>query len=186
MLAEKLRSACALWKAAILISREVTATVTATTTRSASTVISKKDTTSTRTRLRLMATLPISRSLRASTSMPGGSLSMRKIWKRCETASGITVRPIMVLLAIRTSSRPTSLRFRIVDVPDGYAVEHADGDPWNCRKNNLKLLPLKEHVRSRRAPSTNTSGVKGVSFNKRNDVWEAYLSGNRRQSIEKK
>jgi HNH endonuclease len=74
----------------------------------------------------------------------------------------------------------------LLDAPSGMVVIHRDGDPLNCRRDNLVLVPEGiAHHRSR-LYRRNTSGYKGVSWNGRQaargrPAWRAYMVVNKRQ-----
>jgi len=50
-------------------------------------------------------------------------------------------------------------------------IDHADGNPSNNRIANLRLATSTQNNCNAKMPITNTSGVKGVSFNKRLNKW---------------
>lgn len=57
-------------------------------------------------------------------------------------------------------------------------VDHVNGDPLDNRRCNLRAANPGENSRNTRTPKTNTSGVKGVSWNSRRGEWEAYVGLN--------
>jgi hypothetical protein len=54
-------------------------------------------------------------------------------------------------------------------------IDHVDGNRTNNRLGNLRAVTRAENHRNRRTSSTNTSGVMGVSWNKRSRKWRAYI-----------
>jgi hypothetical protein len=52
-------------------------------------------------------------------------------------------------------------------------IDHIDGDPTNNRIENLRECTKSENLRNRGKPKNNTSGVKGVSWSKAAEKWEA-------------
>lgn len=54
-------------------------------------------------------------------------------------------------------------------------VDHIDGDPSNNRIENLRAATHAQNLRNMRTPSSNTSGVKGVSFHKDTGKWSAWI-----------
>ena len=60
-------------------------------------------------------------------------------------------------------------------------IDHIDCDPSNNRWNNLRPATNTENVRNQRAPRSNSSGVKGVSWSKEKRKWVAYITANRRR-----
>lgn len=54
-------------------------------------------------------------------------------------------------------------------------VDHIDGDGLNNRRNNLRPATNAQNVRNSRKRTTNTSGFKGVSWNKEHRKWRAEI-----------
>lgn len=63
----------------------------------------------------------------------------------------------------------------ILQPPDGLFVDHIDGDGLNNRRSNLRAATRSENIRNRRTNTNNTSGYKGVSFNRKLGVWVSYI-----------
>lgn len=57
----------------------------------------------------------------------------------------------------------------------GVVVDHIDGDGLNNRRSNLRLVDKSQNAQNAKKSSANTSGFKGVSFNKATGKWEACL-----------
>lgn len=64
--------------------------------------------------------------------------------------------------------------------PDEY-VDHKNRKRYDNRKNNLRCCSYAENNRNRGLCSTNTSGVIGVSFDKRRNKWTASITINRKK-----
>lgn len=60
-------------------------------------------------------------------------------------------------------------------------IDHEDRDVKNNRIANLRPATHGENMENLPLFSTNSSGVNGVSFNKRRGLWRAYLNRNDRQ-----
>ncbi len=58
-------------------------------------------------------------------------------------------------------------------------VDHINHDIYDCRKENLREVNKSENMMNSKISKRNTSGVKGVSFDKRDNKWMAhiYLNG---------
>jgi hypothetical protein len=59
-------------------------------------------------------------------------------------------------------------------------VDHINGLGWDNRRENLRLATRSENSRNRRLSRQNTSGYKGVSWDKREKKWSAYLKVNKK------
>jgi len=59
-------------------------------------------------------------------------------------------------------------------------IDHIDRDPMNNRINNLRACTATENKRNVGPQKRNTSGYKGVSWNKRDSVWQAGIRINGR------
>lgn len=51
------------------------------------------------------------------------------------------------------------------EIPDGFYVDHRDGNTSNNKISNLRLVDAKINSRNRKIGDNNTSGVMGVQFN---------------------
>lgn len=60
-------------------------------------------------------------------------------------------------------------------------VDHIDGDKTNNRISNLRLATTSQNVHSQRIRRNNTSGYKGVTFNRSANKWVAQIKINRKQ-----
>lgn len=60
-------------------------------------------------------------------------------------------------------------------------IDHINGDPSDNRICNLRDVLHSENLKNQRFRSTNTSGVMGVSWNKRELKWRAYIHGDNRE-----
>lgn len=60
--------------------------------------------------------------------------------------------------------------------PPVKAIDHIDGNPANNDPSNLREATQAQNLRNRRISSHNTSGVKGVYWNKRIGKWHARVT----------
>jgi hypothetical protein len=59
-------------------------------------------------------------------------------------------------------------------------IDHIDGDGLNNRISNLRDVTHQENGRNQKKPSTNTSGIIGVSWNAQENKWVAHIKINRK------
>ena len=64
---------------------------------------------------------------------------------------------------------------------DGIQVDHKNSDTLDNRRKNLRPATNSQNSMNRERPSNNTSGVKGVSYCKRNNRWAAYIDQDRKR-----
>ena len=63
-------------------------------------------------------------------------------------------------------------------VPDGIVVDHIDCDSLNNRRSNLRLASRLQNQCNMRLRLSSKSGAKGVSWNSRQNAWEARIQIN--------
>jgi hypothetical protein len=66
----------------------------------------------------------------------------------------------------------------IMREPDGFEVDHEDGDGLNNRQYNLRVATHAQNMCNRRVNINNKSGLKGVSWRKESGKWVASISLN--------
>lgn len=66
----------------------------------------------------------------------------------------------------------------IMSAPIGMFVDHKDHDGLNNQKSNLRLCNHSQNGRNRQVSRNNTSGFKGVCWNKQAEKWMAYIKDN--------
>lgn len=57
------------------------------------------------------------------------------------------------------------------ELPEGFLVDHFDGDPLNNSKGNLRVATISQNNYNTKLYNNNKSGVKGVSFDKETGKW---------------
>ena len=63
----------------------------------------------------------------------------------------------------------------IMDAPKGMDVDHINGNGLDNRKENLRICTRSQNLHNSKKPSTNTSGYKGVIWNKQCRKWQAKI-----------
>lgn len=67
------------------------------------------------------------------------------------------------------------------DIPDGYEIDHIDGDRANNRRTNLRLVTRQQNNMNCGDSKNSTSGIKGVSWHDERNKWRAYIMIDYRQ-----
>lgn len=57
-------------------------------------------------------------------------------------------------------------------------IDHANGDPSDCRWSNLRPSDQSQNMANARRPSHNTSGHKGVNWSKQHKKWKVQIQVN--------
>ena len=79
--------------------------------------------------------------------------------------------------AIRTVKDKTIWMHRIIlNTPKDYFTDHINGNKIDNRKSNLRIAKGSQNYGNVGLPKHNTSGFKGVSFEKSRNKYEAYIS----------
>lgn len=63
----------------------------------------------------------------------------------------------------------------------GEVVDHINRNPLDNRKENLRIVNRKKNMENQKLSRKNTSGVKGVYWNKQASKWQAYIRHNQKQ-----
>jgi hypothetical protein len=61
-------------------------------------------------------------------------------------------------------------------VPEGFMVDHRNGDKHDNRIDNLRLATKKQNAHNSRRSSNNTTGLKGLSWNITRDEWRGNVT----------
>jgi hypothetical protein len=61
---------------------------------------------------------------------------------------------------------------------DGLQIDHKDNNRANNRIENLREVTRSQNMHNSKIPSSNTSGIKGVSWSKKRQKWKAAIKKN--------
>lgn len=89
--------------------------------------------------------------------------------------------------AVRTDrtgdkQRKVYLHRAILGEPDGLEVDHKDGNGLKNTRDNLRAATTSQNQQNARISKRNTSGFRGVHWDKRDQRWRAYIKVNRKQT----
>jgi hypothetical protein len=59
--------------------------------------------------------------------------------------------------------------------PKGFEIDHIDHNPLNNQKENLRIVTRSQNRMNSRLNSNNTSGFKGISWNKARQKWRIQI-----------
>ena len=79
------------------------------------------------------------------------------------------------------SSRGKYMHREIMSPAQDEIVDHIDGDGLNNTRSNLRVCRKSDNAMNYSKPINNTSGYKGVSWNKGNKKFQAHISTNGRK-----
>ena len=68
----------------------------------------------------------------------------------------------------------------IAKTPDGFETDHIDGDGLNNQRHNLRICSNAENQHNRGVQTNNTSGYKGVVWDRQRQRWLASIRINQR------
>lgn len=68
----------------------------------------------------------------------------------------------------------------IMNPPDAYVIDHIDRDPLNNQRNNLRICTQVQNMYNQSLNKLNTSGFKGVFYNKELNKWTAQIKVNQK------
>ena len=85
-------------------------------------------------------------------------------------------------LAYHRARKTIYLHRAIMNCPDDRVVDHINGNTFDNRRVNLRICDTADNIRNRVVLNkNNTSGKRGVFYNKRRDFWEARIKHNRKE-----
>lgn len=82
-----------------------------------------------------------------------------------------------------TKRKPIQLHRAILFDVTGLDVDHIDGDGLNNRRSNLRAATRQQNSSNQKIRMKNTSGFKGVSWDKQMNKWRAKIMSNYRSTF---
>ena len=76
---------------------------------------------------------------------------------------------------------PLQMHRSLMGLPKGKEVDHIDMDGLNNQRKNLRICTRSENMFNRPKYKSNTSGFKGVHFNKEHQKWRVFIAVNKKQ-----
>ena len=89
-------------------------------------------------------------------------------------ATGIVQRGIYSKKLRKTVGRK-GLAQDVLGIPSGKIVAFKDGNTFNCRKDNLEIIPIAKRNLNAKLSKSSRTGYKGVSYNQKTKRYEAYI-----------
>lgn len=77
--------------------------------------------------------------------------------------------------------KTVSMHRLILNAPKGYEVDHKNLRRYDNRKANLRICSRSENAHNKALNKNNSSGVKGVWWDKRNNKWKAEIKINNKR-----
>lgn len=78
----------------------------------------------------------------------------------------------------KSNGKKVKLHRLLLNTPDNIIVDHINGQPWDNRKSNLRCATQHQNTQNSAMPSSNTTGYKGVCFDKRKKKYLASIHPN--------
>lgn len=84
-------------------------------------------------------------------------------------------------VAARIDNKITLLHRLITGAAPGFVVDHINGNPIDNRRSNLRVVSFRENQQNLRLSAQNSSGFRGVTFDKARSKWvaQAKMNGKR-------
>lgn len=83
-----------------------------------------------------------------------------------------------VITWCKVSKKRLWIQRYVLNTPDGFITDHANGNKLDNRKVNLRTCNKSQNASNSRMRSDNTSGHKGVSFDNQRNKWRATIQKN--------
>ena len=67
----------------------------------------------------------------------------------------------------------------LMNTPIGFEIDHRDRNGLNCTRKNMRIATRSQNQINRGPQKNNTSGYKGVTWDKQSQKWKAQIKINR-------
>jgi hypothetical protein len=118
-----------------------------------------------------LAYVPLTQGLEAIIDAKDAKLVKHRNW-----FASVNGRNRYALSKLPTECKPISIHRFLMKPEEGYVIDHINGDGLDNRRENLRLANSAQNAWNSRIAKNNTSGFKGVTFNKREGRWRAKIS----------
>ena len=78
----------------------------------------------------------------------------------------------------RINNIETTMQHLLIDNPNHMIIDHINRNRLDNRKENLRLVNKTQNAINTKIPNNNTSGIIGVSLDKKTNKWRSYISIN--------
>lgn len=96
-------------------------------------------------------------------------------WKWCSDSKGYAFRSEKRSETGRLKRKGIYLHRVVMGSPEGKQIDHINGDILDNRKSNLRVASHSENMRNRKLQKNNSTGYKGVWFNKKKGLFVATI-----------
>ena len=79
-------------------------------------------------------------------------------------------------LTLTINKKDVKLHRLVMNASQDMYVDHINGNILDNRKENLRICTMQQNNCNTKLRSNNSSGYKGVSYNKENRKWRAYIA----------
>ncbi len=86
------------------------------------------------------------------------------------------------VIGLSKEGRRVKLHRVLMDNPVG-VVDHINGQPWDCRRSNLRSATQHQNTQNCSLPKSSTTGYKGVCFDNKKQKYMAHIHPNGRMKF---
>ena len=76
------------------------------------------------------------------------------------------------------TKKQVSMHRQILNAKDGFDVDHSNGNGIDNRRKNIRIATRSQNMHNKKMQHNNTSGYKGVHWNKGRGKWQANIKVN--------